>query len=455
MTSRLVLLASLLPLSAFAQLQVFVYSGSTETAAMSLVNVGTAAPGDILETRFHVRNVGNGPATFQTLSLAGQGFSILNTPSLPYVIAPGSFAEFDINFSPSTVANYSAAVAVNNINFNLVGTGAASATLTIAGSSTPLTAGSPIDFGSALAGTSKTLRFALSNTSASGLAIQNITVAGAAFSGPQGVSAPITLAAGQSASFQITFSPQSGQAVQGTLSVDQRSFPLTGQGLNPPLPTASISFASTLGVSAQQNTVSIPLAAASQVSGTGTLTMAFHSTVAGVADDPAIQFLSGPKRTATVSISPGDTMAKFGGQPSLAFQTGTTAGTITFTLTLGNGAPQQATLNITAAPVALDTASAVRRVNDLDVSVTGFDNTYSASQLTFTFFDKSSKPIAPGAIVVDATSSFHQYFTSSTTGSAFSLLASFPVNGDVTQITGLTLQVANSAGVVSTQTISF
>ena len=455
MTARLLFLASFLPLSAWAQLQVFVFNGSAETPTTALVNVGSAASGDTLETRFHVRNMGGGPATFQTLSVAGQGFSVLSSPSLPYIIAPGSFAEFDINFSPTTVGNYNAAVAVNSTSFNLVGTGAATATLMLAGSKAPIASGASIDFGSVLAGSSKTLSFTLYNAGTASVTVQKIVVSGALFSGPAGVTTPLQLASGQTASFQLTFAPQSGQAAQGTLSVDQRTFNLTGQGLNPPLPSATISLASTLGASAQQNTVSIPLASAAQVSGTGTLTLSFRSALAGVSDDAAIQFLSGPKRTATVSISPGDTAAKFNGQTGLAFQTGTTAGTITFTLTLGNTAPQQATLNITPAAVALDTVTAVRRVNDLDVSVTGFDNTYSASQLTFTFFDKNSKPVAPGAIVVDATSNFRQYFAASTIGGAFSLLSTFPVNGDVTQITGFTLQIANSAGVVSTQKVNF
>src|SRR5439155_22226676 len=140
---------------------------------------------------------------------------------------------------------------------------------------------------------------------------------------------------------------------------------LTGLGFDPPLPAASIAFASWIASSAQQNTISIPLAADSEVSGTGTVTMEFRSSVTGVADDAAIQFLSGPKRAATVTIAPGDTAAKFGTQSSIAFQTGTTAGTITFSLKLGNST-RQTTLTIAPVPVNIDTAHAVRRVNDLD-----------------------------------------------------------------------------------------
>ena len=455
MKTRLLLLASMVPLSAFAQLQVFVYSGSSETLAVSPVHVGSAAVGDTLDTKFGVRNMGAGPATLQPLAFSGFGFTLSGEPAGSYVIAPGQEATFHVAFNPTALGNYNASVTVNGTTLNIVATAVAAAVLSLAGSSAPIGSGTPIDFGSVLAGGSKTLSFTLSNTGTASLTVQKITVSGAAFSGPAGLTTPSSLAAGQTASFQVTFAPLSGQSAQGTLIVDQRSFALTGQGLNPPLPSATIALASTLGASGQQNTVSIPLASASQVSGTGTLTLAFRPAVPGISDDPAIQFLAGAKRAATVSISPGDTAARFNGQTGLAFQTGTTAGTITFTLTLGNSAPQQATLNIAPSAVVIDTAGAVRRVNDLDISITGFDNTYSASQFTFTFFDKSSKPISPGAIVVDATSNFRQYFASSQAGGTFALLATFPVYGDVTQITGFTLSIANSAGVGSTQTVSF
>ena len=68
--------------------------------------------------------------------------------------------------------------------------------------------------------------------------------------------------------------------------------------------------------------------------------MEFHPSITGVTDDPAIQFLSGPKRAATVTINSGESIARFGTQTDYAFQTGTTAGTILFTLKLPNDTEQ-------------------------------------------------------------------------------------------------------------------
>ena len=476
MIARLLLFAALLPISALAQLQLFVFDGTNETPVGAVLNAGSAGPGETVTTRFRVRNSGTASATLQSLSLAGTGFAFSAAPSLPYILAPYtgspvSEVEFDVAFSPTSVASYSAFLAVNTINVILNGTGTPAAVLTLAGSNIPFAAGAIIDFGSVPSGATKLLTFDLSNPSGISVTVDALTVTGTGFKGPIGATAPITVAPGQIVSLKIAFQPTSGQASQGTLVLDQRSFVLTGQGLSPPLPSATIVFGSSPGLSADQNNVSISLAAKSQVSGTGTLTMTFQPSVKGVTDDPAVQFLTGPLRRATVAISPGDTMAMFdGGQSDLAFQTGATAGTITMVLTLnGSTTPAaQATLTIAPAAVSIQTATAIRLLGpvvvngivggvsaggEVDVSVTATDNTYTASQVAFTFFDKSGAPMSPGTIQEDATSEFQSYFAATQTGGAFALLAKFPVIGDVTKIIGATVAITNSVGVTTTQSI--
>jgi hypothetical protein len=457
MIGRTLLFSLLLPLSALAQLEVFQFNGTIDTPVSSLVNVGTAAPGDTLETRFHVRNIGAGPASLSNLALSGQGFTIVSAPSLPYILAPYvglvSEAEVDVDFSPPGIGSFSAFLNVNSINLVLQGISAASATLTLAGSQTPLSAGAVVNFGSVAVGASQTQGFALSNSASSSITVASVAVSGSAFSGPIGLKMPVQIGPGQSVAFQIKFAPQSGTLSEGALTIDNRAFTLTGQGLDAPLPGASIVFASSVGASAQQNSITIPLASASQVTGNGTLTMAFQSSVAGVTDDAAIQFLSGPFRNATVSVAIGASSAAIGGKSSMAFQTGTTAGTITFTLTL-NKATQQLSLNIPTSPIILDSATAVRQLGALGVAFSGFDNTYSASQLAFTFYDLKGTALPQGAIDVDASTPFQQYFNATQAGGSFALLATFPVTGDTTQIGFVTAQVTNSIGATTTQQIT-
>ena len=451
---RLLIATLVFPLCALAQLQLYLFDGTNETPVGLTYDVGTAAPGDTIETRFRVRNLSTAAITIQSISVPGPQFSIESAPSLPYILAPGAPVDFRTAFSGSQSGTYSAVLAVNNLSVSLTGTVAPGADLYLAGSSTPLPGGATIDFGSVLRGDSGSQSFVLKNNSSASLTVKSISVTGAAFQGPLGLTPPVRLEAGASVPFEISFEPPTPQRQQGTLAIDQRVFQLTGLGFDPPLPTASIVFDSQTALSAQQLNVSIPLASTSDVSGTGTLALDFQPSVSGVTDDPAVQFLSGPPRLATVTISPGDTVAKFSGQRALAFQTGTTAGTISFTLTLPN-TTTHASLTISPAAIDISSATGVRRVGDLDVSVVGFDNTYSASRLAFTFVDANGNIIQPGTIQVDETSAFHTYFTSGQNGGAFSLRATFPVTGDVNQVSSVQVGMTNSAGVTQTQQIPF
>jgi hypothetical protein len=459
MITRTLVFLSILSLPALAQIQVLQFDGATETPVGSVVDMGSAGPGDVVEVRFRVRNIGSGATTLQTLSItANSGFKISAAPSLPYTLAPysgpASEAEFRVAFNPMAAGSFSAFLLVNTINVVVRGTATASAVLTLANNPTPLAAGAVVDFGSVVRGSNHLQNLTLTNSSTVAITVTSLTVGGTGFRGPIGAMAPMRLTAGQSASFQIAFEPLTGQPAKGTLTVDNRSFSLAGQGLDPPLPTASIVFGLQTVSSAQQNTVSIPLAAASQVNGTGTLTLEFRSGVTGFADDSAIQFMSGPKRVATVSIGVGDTAAKFGTQSSISFQTGTTAGTLVFTLTLPSGI-QQTSLAVAPAAVNIDTATCVRQVSQLDVSLIGYDNTYSASQLAFTFFDKTGATMQPGVIRVDVTSDFRLYFNSTKAGGVFALLATFPVSGNSALVVAVDIQITNSAGVVKVQRINF
>jgi hypothetical protein len=451
MIPRTLLFITLLPLAALAQLQVFVLNGATQTAVGSSLSFGTAALGDTIQTQFRVHNTGSQSVPL-TVSLSGEGFTIQCLPA-PYV-PPGEESAFCVNFTPAILGSFSAILNVNSFSITLTGSAVAGVTVTVSGSTTPLTAGSVVNFKPEVINQAETQAFMLSNSYSSTLTVNSVTVSGSAFSGPTGASFPLQIGPGQSATFRVTFTPQTGTPYQGTLTVDGRSFNLSGQGLDPPLPGASIVFASDVGASAQQNSITIPLASASQVSGNGTLSMSFQPSIAGVTDDPAIQFLSGPLRKATVTIAAGAGSALIGGQSSMAFQTGTTAGTITFTLILDNNQPRQTTLTIPPSPIVLDTATAERELGSLNVAFSGFDNTYSASQLAFTFYDLKGNALPQGVINVDAGTDFQQYFSNTQAGGAFALLATFPVAGDTSQIGFVTAQITNSLGTTTTQQIT-
>lgn len=476
MIARTLLCLTLAPLGALAQLQVYAANASscassltsaqTLTAVGSSYSVGSAALGDTIHTQFRVKDTGSQPVAL-SVSLAGEGFTIA-AGAAPYVPA-GEESAFCVDFAPTLIGSYSAILQVNNIDITLMGTVAPSATLTLPGTATPLTAGAPVNFGNVLIGQTQTQGFLLSNSYASSLTVHSVTVSGAGFSGPSGASFPLQIEPGQPVTFQVTFTPVTDTVYSGSLAVDGRVFVLQGQGLDPAsqssnpsqpsqgsgssLPDVSLVLASTVGASAQQNSLSISLNAASPASETGTLVLTFQSSVASVSDDPSIEFLTGAARQAAVTIAPGSTAALIDGQTSIAFQTGTTAGTITFTLAMENGATEESSLLIPPSTVVFDSASAVRELNSIEVSVAGFDNTYSASQLTFTFFDVNGNPMPQGPIDVNAAGDFQSYFSSGQAGGSFSLLANFPVSGSTYQLGFVTVQIANSFGSSTAQQI--
>ena len=60
MIARLILAAALVQLGASAQLQLLQFSGTTATPVTNPQDVGTAAPGDTLDLRFQIKNLGAG-----------------------------------------------------------------------------------------------------------------------------------------------------------------------------------------------------------------------------------------------------------------------------------------------------------------------------------------------------------------------------------------------------------
>ncbi|HLJ15928.1 MAG TPA: choice-of-anchor D domain-containing protein [Bryobacteraceae bacterium] len=444
----------LLASSALAQIQLFTFDGTNETAVGAVYNTGTTAVGDTTETRFHIRNTGAAAVTVQKIAIAGTGFTFSSVPSLPYVLAPANFIEFRVQFSPLAVGSDSANLAVNSINVIVTGTAATAPALTLSqnGSANPLAAGATINFGRVQSGLSATLAFTIANTAAAPATVSTISVTGAAFSGPVGLTTPVTLAPGASATFQIVFQPPAASVQQGSLAVGQRTFQLAGTGFDPPPPTASLVFDSGPNASGQQRSLSVHFDSAAQLAGNGTLNLVFKPAVSAVTDDAAVQFMS-TGRNASLTFQKGDTAATINGQPNLTFQTGTTAGDLVFTLTLG-AQVVQTKLTITPAVVSIEKALADSRLGYVDITITGFDNTYSTSILSFTFYDRSSRSIGPSAITVDSTADFSRYFSTTKVGGTFVLLATFPVAGDSRQIGAADIVLSNSAGRSQTQHVT-
>ena len=177
--------------------------------------------------------------------------------------------------------------------------------------------------------------------------------------------------------------------------------------------------------------------------------MQFHAVVPGKPSDPALQFLASGQRTISFTVAEGDDVARFDGRPDTEFQTGTTAGSVVLTVKLGPYT-ESLTMDVPIAPVVVDTTRATRTPAGIEVRTTCFDTSRSATRLAFTFFDRQARVVAPGAIQVDGSQAFRQYFLTTDFGGMFTLLAVFPVRGDASQIGTVEIELINSLGATST-----
>ncbi|MGA2722445.1 MAG: choice-of-anchor D domain-containing protein [Bryobacteraceae bacterium] len=397
--------------------------------------------------------------TVPAISVAASDFALSGVAPSGMLLQPNQSAAFDVRFGPTAAGSRSGSLVIGSQTYALVGTGVQLTYEADSGAGLqPLGAG-PVDFGSVELGSSIARHFAVVNQTTVVLTAPAIAVSAGDFALMSGaVPSGQAVQPGQSADFYVQFTPTATGVRTGSLVVGGSTCTLTGTGVAPPpppppsLPTPGLSISLPQILSDQQGAVTVTLDATSKTSGNGTLTLDFQPA-SGLPDDAAIVFASG-LRTATFNVSPGDTQGHFGDQLTALFQTGTTAGALTFTATLG-GVTAQQDITILPATVGITSVQGVRSATGVEVQVTGFDNTRTAGLLTFTFFDAAGNTVAPGAITADATASFTSYFQSSGLGGVFLLTAVFPVTGDPSQVSAFQAQIADSAGTAQTARTTF
>lgn len=436
----------------------------SSSSALNFGNVSTSAS---VTYAFSLTNTSAGPANAPSISLqtpvfASSAFSI-DTSAVPATIAAGASALFTVTFAPGQTGLTTATLVIGSNLYPLQGTGAVVADIDAlqisyvdaTGVRGLPQAATPIDFGQVIPGaaTSSLLKFTVTNpaTSIDSVTVSSLAVSGSGFvlSGAPGM--PATIQPGASITFQVAFSASKSGRFAGTLTIGSRSFLLAGLGVTSPLPAFSFQLSKQPLTSQQQVSLTIQFASASSVSAIGELSMNFAPSVTDVNDDPAVVFAATRSRQLQVNVAAGSQVATYEGQSAITFQTGTTAGTITFNLTFPNTAPFAQPYTISAGPVQIASATAVRQAPNLVVTVNGFDNTYSTGQMSFIFYDTSGKVLTPNGIAVDSRSNFHQYFfTNNQAGGAFAMQASFPVTGDATQVGSVAITMNNSTGQTST-----
>jgi hypothetical protein len=183
----------------------------------------------------------NNTASSVTVSQAvvsGTGFS-LSGLSTPLALNAGANATFSITFAPLSTGNVSGNLAITS---NAVDP-ALSMTLSGAGVAPGVLGANPtsLDFGTVQVGNNQALSETVTNTGGSSVTISQVAATGTGFK-LSGLSTPVTLGAGQSANFTVTFTPASAGSANGNATI-------TSNGTNP---TLSIPLTGTATVAAGQ-----------------------------------------------------------------------------------------------------------------------------------------------------------------------------------------------------------
>ena len=182
----------------------------------SSISFGNVTVGVTNTQTLTIRNPGTATLSVTQASLVGTGFSSSGL-ALPLSVPPGGSSAFTIGFAPASASNLSGSITFisNTPSSPLVvplgGTGI-STNLQLSVSPTSLS------FGSLATGTSATQNVTLSNTGNASVSISQINLGGTGFSAA-GIALPLTLAAGQSTSFSVTFAPAATGSLPGNVTV--------------------------------------------------------------------------------------------------------------------------------------------------------------------------------------------------------------------------------------------
>ena len=183
-------------------------NASPSTVPFGSVAIGASSTVPVVLTNDRPFNL-----TLYSASTTGRGFSVSGA-SFPLTLNPGQSVTLNVSFAPQAAGTVGGSLYVTSVSLTVPLTGTGGGTTTAVGSLTL----SPtlVNFGNVKAGATETMPMTISATGAS------VTVSSASSSSPQfalqGLSFPMTLASGQSLSFNVAFTPQNSGTVNGSLT---------------------------------------------------------------------------------------------------------------------------------------------------------------------------------------------------------------------------------------------
>jgi hypothetical protein len=378
------------------------------TATPASVSFGNVTVGKNQTVPVAITNMGGEAVTLSSAVTSGSGFSV--TGQTPTTLNAGQSATFNAIFTPAAAGAASGMLTINS--------NASNATLSVPLSGTGVTQGqlgsnpTSFSFGNVQVGTSKSLTGTLTNSGGANVTISAASPSGTGFS-LSGLAPGLTLAAGQSTSFTVLFSPSTSGAANGSVNI-------TSNGINPNL--------------------SIPLSGAGVTQGTLTAnptSLAFGNVQVGSSTSlsETLTNTGGSSLTISAAAASGTGFSLSGLAPGLTLATGQST---SFTVTFNPSASGAASGNVSVTSTGSDSSLSI------PLSGTGMMQGSLAANPT---------SIAFGSVQVGTPKSLTETLTNS--GGTTLQISAATANGPGFSLSGLALPVTLNAGQNTSFTIVF
>jgi hypothetical protein len=160
-------------------------------------------------------NIGGSSVDISQASVAGTGFQ-LSGISAPLTLAASQSTTFTVTFAPQSTGSTSGTVTITSDGSN--------PSLTMALSGAGISLGelgsnpTSLSFGTVTVGSDSTLSETVTNTGGTSITISNVAISGTGFS-LSGITAPVTLSGGKSATFSVKFAPTATGSASGSVAI--------------------------------------------------------------------------------------------------------------------------------------------------------------------------------------------------------------------------------------------
>jgi centrosomal CEP192-like protein/HYDIN/CFA65/VesB family protein/ASPM-SPD-2-Hydin domain-containing protein len=196
-------------------------AGGQLAVSTTSLNFGSVITGQSQNLSGTISNSGGTAITVNQAAVTGNGFAV-NGMTIPMTLAPGQSANFNVAFAPKAVGAATGTLSITSSAANTVPIISLSGTAVSPAALTPSPAS--LSFGNVVLGNNKKLGATLTNSGGAALTITQFTITGAGFA-MDPLNTPMTIPVGQSATLNVTFTPQSSGNASGSVAMISNGSP--------------------------------------------------------------------------------------------------------------------------------------------------------------------------------------------------------------------------------------